>query len=89
MTIAGRNGCLVSVTRSIAELYLRCFVHMPIDEVIERKNSGADDDAELRRKVKEATSAWIERQSRGPVELLATSSIGDAASVNFGQVVNI
>jgi len=37
VTIVGRNGVLVCVTRTIAEMYLRCFVYKPIDEVIERK----------------------------------------------------
>jgi hypothetical protein len=61
VTIAGRNGVLVCVTRTIAEMYLRCFVYMPIDEVIERKASGEEEDAELRRKVDEATAAWSAR----------------------------
>ena len=89
VTIAGRNGVLVCVTRTIAEMYLRCFVYMPIDEVIERKASGEEEDAELRRKVDEATAAWSARENRGPVELLASSATGDAVSVNFGQVVKI
>ena len=62
---------------------------MRVDEAIERKDSGADGDAELRRKVKSATSAWSERQNRGLVELLATSSTGDAVSVSFGQLARI
>ena len=89
VTIAGRGGSLVCVTRTIAEMYLRCSVRLPIDEVIERKASGEEEDAELRRKVDEATAAWSARENRGLVELLASSATGDAVSVDFGQVVEI
>ncbi|CAK0883068.1 unnamed protein product, partial [Prorocentrum cordatum] len=87
--IAGGDGNPVAVTRSIAELYFRVFSHMPINEVIARKNSRAAQDSTFRQQVQEAEAAWASRANRTSLDTVSQMGQGDNVSVGFGSMVKV
>ncbi|CAK0821771.1 unnamed protein product, partial [Prorocentrum cordatum] len=87
--IAGGDGNPVAVTRSIAELCIRVFSHMPINEVIARKNSRAAQDSTFRQQVQEAEAAWASRANRTSLDTVSQMGQGDNVSVGFGSMVKV
>ncbi|CAK0828525.1 unnamed protein product [Prorocentrum cordatum] len=89
VTIAGREGRPVPVKRSIAELYIRVFSHMPIDEVIERKSSKAAENAYFKAQVHAAEVSWAKRDQRTALDTVGLMGGGDNVSVGYGSVVKV
>ncbi|CAK0814718.1 unnamed protein product, partial [Prorocentrum cordatum] len=89
VVIGASEGHGVPIKRSIAELYIRVFSHMPIDEVIERKNSKSPEDSHFRQQVQQAETSWANRANRTALDTVGLTARGDSVSVDCGSVVKV